>query len=150
MTYNICNCNTEFKNRLYWLRAYMIILISSINYIYSITTLECSMIYIWFNFMRYSIIIFIKINNLLKNLIINISTNVNIHSILKIKFTTNPTITFSNIHYINCTCIMSLFINIIIFKTSYYILWYFHTFLYTTIKSEVSSIVHILIKCLSK
>ena len=44
---------------------------------------------------------------------------------------------------------MILFINIIIFKTSYYILWSFHTTFHTKIKPEVSSIGNILIKCLS-
>ena len=131
MTYNIGNCRIKFKIKLYWLWTYTITLISSIKYIYSKTAYECSVIYIWFYIMWWPIIIFIKDNDLFKSLIIIIGTLINIHSILGIKLAANFTITFSNIHSIKCTCIMSLFINIIIFKTNYYILWSFHTNFHT-------------------
>ena len=90
---------------------------------------------------------FIKADNLFESLIIIFSTLNYIHSFLRIKLTTNLTITFSNIHYMKCICITSMFIKIIIFKTNYYILWSFYPTFHTKIKQEVSSIGYFLIKC---
>ena len=118
MTFNICNSNSKFRIQLYGLWTYMMVLIYGIKYICSMINFEFSIIYIWFNIMRWFIKIFLETNNLFKSLFIMIETVTKILSVLRMKLTTNLKISINNIQYLEYTNIMSLFIKIISFKSN--------------------------------
>ena len=77
-----------------------------------------------FNFIRSLIVIFLKVHYLLEQFNVFIIAIIDIASVCIIKLTNRLNIIFSHFQYMKQTCDLNMFVNIILFKTNYYILWF--------------------------